>query len=130
MKYLTVEDVLLLHHLAIEKSGGTEGLRSLELLDSAVMRCQATFDGQDLYPRIWGKTASLLHSLIKNHPFTDGNKRTGVYAALTMIELNHYKFQAQQDDLVQLALMVERDELKLDQIADWLRRHSRKIKGN
>ncbi|MEK7611052.1 MAG: type II toxin-antitoxin system death-on-curing family toxin [Patescibacteria group bacterium] len=127
MRYLTVEDVLLLHHLAVEQSGGVHGLRSSELLDSAVHRCQASFGGADLYPTLFLKAAGLMHSLIKNHPFVDGNKRTGIYSAMTFLEINHYHLKAGQEEVVRFALSVDLENPELDKIAAWLKAHSRKI---
>ena len=88
MKYLTVKDVLLLHNLAVDESGGSHGLRDFNLLESAVLRPQVSFDGQDLYPDIYTKAASLIHGLLRNHAFVDGNKRTSMFSAMTFLELN------------------------------------------
>lgn len=128
MKYLTVKDVLLLHHLAIEQSGGVHGLRSSDLLDSATYRCQSPFGGRDLYPTIFHKAASLMHSLIKNHPFVDGNKRTGIYSAMTFLELNGHRLKAGQEEVVKFALSVDLENPKIEEIAAWLKAHSHKIK--
>ena len=80
MIYLTLEDLLEIHRRVIESTGGSDGIRSIPLLDSAVARPQATFGGIDLYPALPEKAAALLHSIISNHPFVDGNKRTGFTA--------------------------------------------------
>lgn len=79
MKYLTVKDVLLLHQMQIDAFGGSHGLRDLGLLESALMRPQATFDEADLYKSLFDKGAALLHSLLMNHQFVDGNKRTAMF---------------------------------------------------
>lgn len=65
----------------IDKTGGSHGVRDLGLLESAVMRPKATFGGEELYSDVFSKAAALMHSLIRNHPFVDGNKRTGIAAA-------------------------------------------------
>lgn len=127
MKFLTVEDVLLLHQLAVDKAGGAHGLRSLELLDSAVSRCQASFGGRYLYKSIFSKAASLTHSIIKNHPFVDGNKRTGIYSAMTFLELNGYKFKAGQEELVEFALSVDLEKTSIEDISAWLKAHCQKL---
>jgi len=80
VNYLTVEEVYLLHRRLIQRTGGSGGLRDPGLLESAVARPQASFDGEDLYPALWLKAAALLHSLVKSHPFVDGNKCTAVTA--------------------------------------------------
>lgn len=78
MKYLTVEQVLFIHARLVSEISGTHGVRDLGLLESAVARPQATFEGNDLYSDIFSKAAALMESLIGNHPFVDGNKRTGM----------------------------------------------------
>lgn len=123
MKYLTVKDVLLLHNLAIDKSGGSHGLRDLGLLESAVARPQASFGGEDLYPTIFIKAGALVHSLLRNHPFVDGNKRTSMFSVMTFLELNGYRFIAKQKEVVNFALKVENERLSVEEIAEWLRKH-------
>ena len=81
MNYLSVAQVLFIHARLIAETGGSPGLRDLGLLSSAVARPQATFDGQDLYPDLFSKTAALMDSLVRNHAFIDGNKRVGITAA-------------------------------------------------
>lgn len=129
VKYLEVKDVLLLHSLAIENAGGSEGLRDLGLLESAVFRPQASYGGEDLYPTIIVKAASLLHSLLRNHAFVDGNKRTSMYAAMTFLELNGYIFVAEQMEVVEFAVAIENKKLSIEEIADWLTSHTKKVKS-
>lgn len=69
-----------------------------------------------------------MHSLIKNHPFVDGNKRTGIYSAMTFLELNGYRLRAGQEEVVNFALSVDLENPKIEQIAAWLKSHSRKTK--
>jgi death-on-curing protein len=83
-RYLTTGDVL-----AIGEEIGTQGsLRDFGLLDPAVGRPQASMFGQDAYPAMWQKAAALMHSIIANHPFVDGNKRVGLTVALAFLSLN------------------------------------------
>lgn len=123
IKYLTTEDVLLLHHLSIEKSGGSHGLRDVALLDAAVHRPQATFAGDDLYPTLFDKAGALCHSLIKNHAFIDGNKRTSLLSAMTMLELNGYVFNCGQEKLVVFGLKIDNENITAEEIAAWLKVH-------
>ena len=128
MKYLTTEDVLLLHHLAIEKSGGSHGLRDTGLLDAAVHRPQATFGGQDLYTSLFDKAGALCHSLIKNHAFVDGNKRTSLLSAMTFLELNGYIFTSTQEELVTFGLKIDNENVTPEGIALWFKSHCVKIR--
>lgn len=124
IRYLTTQDVLLLHHISIEKSGGSHGLRDPGLLDSAVHRPQATFAGTDLYPTLFDKAGALCHSLIKNHVFVDGNKRTSLLAAMTMLELNGYRFECKQEELVAFGLAIDNENIPSEEITIWLKSHS------
>ncbi len=126
MKYLTVQDVLLLHSLAIENFGGSHGLRDLGLLESAIARPQSTFGGEDLYKGIFLKGAALIHSLLMNHQFVDGNKRTAMFSVMTFLELNGYKFVAEQAEVVKTALWIENKKPTIEEISNWLEKHSQK----
>jgi death-on-curing protein len=88
MRYLTVAEVL---EINAELAGGRDTLSDLGLLESAMARPQVSAFGADAYPDIVSKAAALLHSLVLNHPFSDGNKRTGVLAMLVFIDLNGYR---------------------------------------
>lgn len=125
MKYLNVQDVLLLHNLAIDEFGGSHGLRDLGLLESAVMRPQATFGGEDLY-NIFLKGAAIVHSLLLNHQFVDGNKRTAMFSVMTFLELNNYKVIAEQKEIVRTALWIENEKPELEEIAAWLKKNTKK----
>ena len=126
MKYLTVKDVILLHDLAIENFGGSHGIRDFGLLESAVMRPQGSFGGKDLYKTPFLKVAALLHSLLLNHMFVDGNKRTAMFAAMTFLELNNYVFNAPQKEVVKTAMWIENQKPPLEQITGWLKKNSKK----
>ncbi|MBI2420593.1 MAG: type II toxin-antitoxin system death-on-curing family toxin [Candidatus Levybacteria bacterium] len=126
MKYLTVQDVLLLHNMAIDEFGGSHGLRDLGLLESAVARPQATFGGKDLYPNIFLKGAALVHSLLLNHQFVDGNKRTAMHSLMTFLELNGYKFVAEQKEVVKTALWIENKKPEIEEIATWIKKHTKR----
>ena len=82
MNHLTAEQVLFMHSRLIAETGGSHGVRDLNMLLSALGRPQASYDQRDLYPEITTKGALLMDSLIRNHPFIDSNKRTGITAGL------------------------------------------------
>lgn len=77
MRYLTLEEILDIYNQIILQSGGTSGVSNLGMLESAIAQPKMTFDGQELYSTLSEKVAVLGFSLIKNHPFIDGNKRIG-----------------------------------------------------
>ena len=86
--YLSGEQVLRLHAHQIHNFGGSSGLRDRGALEAAVARPRATFGGEDLYADLASKAAALMHSLVMNHPFVDGNKRVGLAACLVFLEAN------------------------------------------
>ena len=100
-------------------------MRDEGLLESAVYRPQASFGGHDFYPDLFTKTAALGHSLIKNPPFVDGNKRTGFEAMRLMLRLNGYDLHAPLERKQHFALDVATGQLTEQAIADWLKEHSR-----
>ena len=124
MRYLNTDEVILIHERILDRFGGAGGLRDWGLLNSAVNRLRATFDEKDLYPDIFTKAAALGHSLILNHPFVDGNKRTAWEAMHTFIEENGYSLQAEHDEIIELMLKIEDKSLGVDQISSWLQDHS------
>jgi death on curing protein len=77
MRFLALIEVLELHRRVIEQSDGTFGIQEVGLLESAIAQPRMTFGGEDLYPSLLEKAAALGFSIIMNHPFVDGNKRTG-----------------------------------------------------
>lgn len=125
MKYLNPEQVLFIHARIIEETGGAHGVRDLGLLESAVARPQATFDGRDLHSNLFIKAAALLHALIKNHPFVDGNKRTGMISAGLFLRANGAELNATNKEMELLALKVAESKVEVKQIAEWLQKHSR-----
>lgn len=128
MEYLTLNELLVIHARLIQLVGGSPGVRDIGLLESALARPRATFDGIDLYASLWTKVAALFHSLIQNHPFIDGNKRTAVTATGIMLELNGYRLAASNDSVLAFAYRVIADQVALDEMAAWLEANSSKEK--
>jgi len=123
MKYLSAEQVLFIHARLIAETGGSHGVRDLSRLESAVMLPQATFDGKELYPDLFLKAAALLDSLANNHPFLDGNKRTGISAAALFLQANGWRVTAGNAGLVEFTLQVAFSHPELPVLAKWLREH-------
>jgi death on curing protein len=122
----TVENVLFLHTVAIEAFGGTEGVRDLESLHAAVARPWGSSFGQDHVSTPFEKAAALAESLIRRHPFIDGNKRTAMYAAAYLLETFNYELETEQRDLEDFAVDVAQEAFEADEIARWFENHSRK----
>ena len=125
--YLTLNELLLVHARLIQATGGIRGLRDLGMLESAVARPQATLAGVDLYPDLWAKAAALMHSLVLNHPFVDGNKRVALTAAGVFLDLNRYRMNASNQEAVAFTLQVIAGDLDLEAMAAWFKTNSEPI---
>ncbi len=124
MNYLTPEQVLFIHYRLIEETGGSHGIRDLALLQSALERPKATFHKSDLHIDLFSKAASLMHSIIKNHPFIDGNKRTAITAASIFLFHNNYRLYASNRELKLFTMRVASEHIELQDIAKWFKKHS------
>ncbi len=125
--YLTLEQILVIHQDQIDRYGGSHGIRELALLESAAFRPQSTFSDQDLYPDLFDKAAALMHSLILNHPFIDGNKRTSSASTLVFLEINGWRLKVNQDLFLQAVLAIESKKMSIEDIAKWIQVNSEKI---
>ncbi len=125
-KFVPLEDVLFIHEMIIELTGGKGGVRDFTLFHSAVMRPAASFGGEDLYKSIFDKAAALTHSLLLNHPFNDGNKRTALAVCERFLNINGFELIASQKAKVQFTLHIEAKKLDLAGISFWLRNNSKK----
>lgn len=121
---ILLEDILNLHKYSIQKYGGSEGLRDLGLLESAIARPFQTFGGEDLYPSVFEKAAALGESLIINHPFIDGNKRTGAVAMAALLEDEGLVFSAEEKDFYNFVISISTGEKKFDEIVEWLKENT------
>ena len=118
---ISIEDILNLHELSIKLYGGSKGIRDLGLLESAIARPFQSFAGEDLYSSPVEKAAALGESLIINHPFVDGNKRTGMLGIVTFLLECGIEIKASEVDLYSFIINISTGELKFDQIVEWLK---------
>ena len=121
MKYLTAEQVLFLHARIISETGGSHSVRDIGKLQSAIGRPQATFEVKDLSPDIHSKAAAMMHSLVQNHPFLDGNKRTAIGAAVLFLRLNSYDIKVSNQEVEVFTLNVAKGDQDQAEITSWLR---------
>ncbi len=124
MRYLTVGEVLEIYHRVMQQSGGLVGIRDLGGLESAVAQPRMTFGGLELYPTLIEKAAALGFSLIQNHPFLDGNKRTGHASMEIFLVLNGHQIRASVDEQVEIILQVAEGMISREKFAEWLGSHS------
>lgn len=114
------EDVLRIHKLLIDQFGGSHGVRDESSLNSAINRPFATFDQKELYPEPFDKAAAILESIVTNHPFIDGNKRTGYVIARLLLLKSGLDIKATQEEKYEMVIAVSKGEWKFDQIKDWI----------
>lgn len=119
----SVSEILRLHSKLISMSGGSDGVRDLGLIESAIARAQSGFGSFDLYPDVESKAAALCCGLAKNHGFIDGNKRIGTAALLLVLAKNGYELRFTQSELVALGLGVA-TSLTVADVVKWIQAHS------
>lgn len=124
MNFLSSDDVIVIHDLAIKTFGGSSGVRERGLLDSIVAKPLASFDGHDLYPDLFSKTAAVYEGFCKFHVFVDGNKRTAALVMYRMLTINGYDLTASNKELEEFTLKVAENHLDLVVVADWVKSHS------
>lgn len=117
---ITVEDVLEIHTAVISKFGGADGVRDLNALGSALARPFQTFNGQELYNSIFEKTAALLQSILINHPFIDGNKRTAYVLARLFLQLYKTDITATENEKYNFIIDIASGKTDFESIIKWL----------
>ncbi len=121
---IIIDEVFELHEKSILDYGGSRGLRDIGLLQSALARPFQTFGGEDLYPTIFEKAAALGESLIVNHPFIDGNKRTGMLCMTALLMVNNYTFIASSHDFYNFVINISTGSISFEEIVKWLKNNT------
>ena len=119
--FLSVQEVEEIHASQINLFGGSHGLRARELLESAVAMPKASFGGESLYADIYEMAAVYLFHIVKNHPFVDGNKRTGAVSELVFLATNGILVKSGQREFEKFVLSVADNKADKDEIAISLR---------
>jgi death on curing protein len=127
--FLELAEVLAIHTDQIRRYGGREGIRDLELLQSALAVPSATFAGKFLHADLPEMAAACLFHIVRDHPFIDGNKRTGAVAALVFLLLNGCSFHAPESKLVEMVVAVASGSLSKAELTLFFRRWTKKGQG-
>ena len=122
MNWITLRELVLIHELVINKTGGLHGIINPVTLESALVRPFSSFGGKELFPDMWSKIAALIHSLVAFHPFTDGNKRTAFVAVEVILKLNGYHIKPALEHEA-FFWAIARGEKSMEEIQDWLKIH-------
>ena len=125
MIFLTLEHLLEIHALVIEATGGSTGLRDLGRLESVIAVQNQNVFGEELFPSVFDKSAAIIRGIIADHPFVDGNKRTGMLAGLTFMQLNDMHFNAQVGDIEHFAVEITTNHIDILEISAWLEQRTK-----
>ena len=123
MKTISLDELLVFHRKIIEKTGGSKGIRDLNLIESALNRAFVTFESKDLYKDVIDKIAAITYGLIQNHGFVDGNKRIGIAVLLFLLKLNELKIRYSQEELIKLGLGIADGLITEENLRNWIRHH-------
>ncbi|HTE21673.1 MAG TPA: type II toxin-antitoxin system death-on-curing family toxin [Candidatus Limnocylindria bacterium] len=127
MNYLSLEDILRLHYLIVEDFGGRHGVRDEGRLQSVVVAPAQEVFGEEQYPEVHEKAAVYIRNIIADHPFVDGNKRSGITCGGIFLMRNGFKLTASPKGLEDFAVRVAVEHLDIPKIADWLKAQSQKV---
>ncbi len=127
IRSLTIAEVLEIYQRIMKQTGGLVAIRDFGALESALAQPYMTFGGNELYPKLAEKAAAVGFSLIQNHPFADGNKRTGHAAMAMFLAINGYMIDASIDEQTEVILSVAAGKLERDQFTKWLSNHIREF---
>ncbi len=122
--FLDFDHVVRLHRSLIERYGGIDGARDIGLLQSAIAMPQASFGGEYLHADMFEMAAAYLYHIVQNHPFLDGNKRTGAAAAIVFLTINDIDIDIDEEGLVNITLSVATGAAGKDRIAEFFRSHT------
>lgn len=123
MIWITADDVIQIHSLVIQRSGGMDGLRDRASLEAAVSAPMQSFGGQDLYPTTVEKIARLGYGLASNHAFVDGNKRIGAMMTQLLLKWNGFQMSLRSGELADMFIAIADGSAKESDLLDWIQRH-------
>jgi len=126
IRFLSIDDVLRLHALAIEDQGGDPSLRDRGLLESAIAMPRQQFSEQYVHEDIPSMAAAYAFHICKNHPFVDGNKRAGTAAMIAFLSDNAWAFDATTDEAEPVILRLAASEIDKDKWMQWVRKYVHK----
>ncbi|MCC6499025.1 MAG: type II toxin-antitoxin system death-on-curing family toxin [Anaerolineales bacterium] len=123
IRSVTLTEILETYQQIIQQTGGLVAIRDFGALESALAQPYMTFDGRELYPSLVEKAAALGFFLIQNHPFADGNKRTGHAATAMFLAINNYEISATIDEQTDIILSVAAGKMSRQEFTAWLSSH-------
>ena len=122
---ISIKEAEQIHKILIDTFGGAHGIRDLSALESALSRPFQTFDDKELYPTAIDKAAALAESILNNHPFIDGNKRTGYVLMRLFLLQNGQDINATQVEKYEFVISIASGKIRFEEIVSWLEKHSK-----
>jgi len=122
--FLGLDEVIEIHHDQIKRYGGHAGIGDIGILKSAIAMPSATFDGNYLHTDIYKMAAAYLFHIVRNHPFIDGNKRTGAVASIVFLMLNGIDFHADENDFEEIVLRAAEGKIDKTTIARFFKNNA------
>ena len=129
-RYISAAELLVIHALVVDATGGSHGVRDAGLLASITERPQARFGGKELHNDIYMKTAVLVEAAVKYHVFVDGNKRTALAAGGRFLFLNGYELTASNRQAEEAIFAVAEKRLDEKALAAWFRAHTKRTSSH
>ena len=123
---ISVKQTLLIHDKAIKIHDGSNGVRDQGSLESALARPFQTFGGEELYQSFEEKAAAIAESIIINHPFVDGNKRTGYILMEAVLKFGNINIKASDDEIYKMVIDISTGSLRFEGIVIWLKENTAK----
>ena len=127
MQYLLSEDILQVHSIVIDETGGSHGVRDRHAVASLQELPRQHAFGSELYPTVFLKAAVYIRNIIFSHPFIDGNKRTAMAAGAVFLELNGYRITVAKSGIEMFALEIIAKRHDLAAVAEWLENNSSRV---
>jgi len=118
-----LKEAIKVHEILVEKYGGKSGIRDLGALESAINRPYATFHSEELYPTAIDKATALIESIVVNHPFIDGNKRTGYVLMRLLLMEQGFDISATEEDKYKFVISIASGGIKTEDIREWIKSH-------
>ena len=128
MEYVDAEEILLIHYQLIERYGGSHGTRDLSRVKSVALASSQHVFKDEQYKTVFEKASVYARNIITDHPFRDGNKRTGIATAAMFLEKNGYSLRAKKGEVENFAVEIAVNKLSIEAIATWLKQHTDKSK--
>lgn len=124
IRYLSLEEVIYIYSEVIEKTGGQAGIAEEKLLENVLEKPMVQFEGEEIYPDVFTKSAVLMYAMVTSRPFVDGNKRTALACAIFLLKANGYQVVSAQENIVEVIKGTSEGKYHVDYLVNWLKRNT------